>query len=108
MISPQTKEHSRAFVKSKNLSVEILNDPGNQTAEKYGLVFTVPEDLKKVFLQFGIDLSKYNGDDSWRLPMPARYIIDKDQLVRYAEVNPDHTVRPDPSHTIEVLKELTS
>ena len=108
MISPQTEERSRAFVKSKNLSVELLSDPGNRTAEKYGLVHTVPEDLKKIYLQFGIDLSKYNDDDSWRLPMPARYIIDQDQAIRYAEVNPDYTKRPDPLHTIKALKKITS
>jgi len=107
MISPQTEEHSRAFVKNKKLSMEILSDPGNQTAEKFGLVYTVPEDLKKVYLQFGIDLAKYNDDDSWRLLMSARYIIDQDQVIRYAEVSPDYTVRPDPSHTINALKEMT-
>jgi peroxiredoxin len=106
MISPQTEEHSRAFVKNKKLSMEILSDPGNQTAEKYGLVHTVPEDLKKVYLQFGTDLTKYNNDDSWKLPMPGRYIIDQDQMVRYAEVSPDYTIRPDPSHTIDVLKKI--
>jgi peroxiredoxin len=108
MISPQTEGHSRALVKSKNLSVELLSDPGNQTAEKYGLVYTFPEDLKKVYLQFGVDLPKYNDDESWRLPMPARYIIDQEQIVRYAEVSPDYTVRPDPSHTIAALKKITS
>jgi len=101
-------EQSRALVKSKNLSVELLSDPGNQTAEKYGLVYTFPEDLKKVYLQFGVDLPKYNDDESWRLPMPARYIIDQEQIVRYAEVSPDYTVRPDPSHTIAALKKITS
>jgi peroxiredoxin len=40
--------------------------------------------------------------------MPARYIIDQDQVVRYAEVSPDYTVRPDPLHTIDVLKEIIS
>lgn len=108
MISPQTEEHSRAFVKNKKLRMEILSDPGNQTAEKYGLVYTVPEDLKKIYLQFGIDLAKYNNDDSWQLPMPARYIIDKEQMIRYAEVNPDYTIRPDPSHTINALKKIIS
>lgn len=88
--------------------MEILSDPDNQTAEKYGLVFTVPEDLKQVYLKFGTDLLKYNGDDSWRLPMPARYIIDQDQVIRYAEVNPDYTIRPDPSHTINELKIIIS
>jgi len=71
-------------------------------------VYTFPEDLKKVYLQFKIDLAKYNGDDSWKLPLSARYIIDRNQVVRYAEVSPDYTVRPDPSHTIETLKKILS
>ena len=87
--------------------MELLGDPGNQTAVQYGLVFTVSEDLKKVYLQFGIDLPEYNGDNSWQLPMPARYIIDQNRVIRYAEVNPDYTVRPDPSHTVDALKEIT-
>lgn len=88
--------------------MEILSDPGNSTAEKYGLVYTIPEDLKKVYLQFGIDLEKYNGDDSWRLALSARYIVDRNQAVRYAQVGADYTVRPDPGHTIEALKKIAS
>jgi len=108
VVSPQTEEHSRTFVERKNLDMEVLSDPGNQVAEKYGLAYTFPEDLKTVYLQFNIDLSKYNGDDQWKLPMPARYIVDRDQTIRYAEVSPDYTARPDPSHTIEALKKMTS
>jgi len=87
--------------------MELLSDLGNQVAEKYGLVYAFPEDLKKVYLQFKIDLAKYNGDDSWKLPLSARYIIDRQQMIRYAEVSADYTVRPDPSHTIEALKEIS-
>ena len=86
--------------------MELLSDPGNYAAEKYGLVYTLPEDLKKLYLQFGIDLEKYNGDASWRLALSARYIIDQGQVIRYAEVSPDYTIRPDPSHTIEALKKI--
>ena len=108
MISPQTQEQSRAFIERKNLSMELLSDLGNRVAEKYGLVYTFPQDLKEVYLQFKIDLAKYNGDDSWKLPLSARYIIDRHHTVRYAEVSADYTVRPDPSHTIEALKKLGS
>jgi len=108
MISPQTEKHSRAFVEKKGLSMELLSDPQNRVAEKYGLVYRVPEDLRKVYLQFGIDLEKYNGDDAWTLPMPARYIIDRDRVIQYAEASPDYTIRPDPSHTIEALKKILS
>ena len=54
----------------------------------------------------GIDLNKYNGDDSWTLPMPGRFIIDRSGVIRYAEVNPDYTVRPEPEEVIGILKEL--
>jgi len=68
-VSPQLPEHSRALVKAKNLTFEVLSDPGNALAKKFGLVYTLPEVLRKIYLQFGIDLPKHNGDDSWTLPL---------------------------------------
>ena len=94
------------MIKEKHLNFDLLSDPGNRVAKTYGLVHKFPEDLKKVFLQFGIDLEKYNGDDSWTLPMPGRFIIDRSGVIRYAEVNPDYTVRPEPEEVIGILKEL--
>ena len=38
--------------------------------------------------------------------IPARYIVDRDAIIRYAEADPDYTVRPDPQHTIDALKSL--
>lgn len=103
-ISPQLSEHSLALVKAKQLTFEILSDPGNAVAQKFGLVHSLPEDLRKIYLQFGIDLPKHNGDDSWTLPLAARFIIDGEAIIRYAEVDADYTVRPDPEHTLEALK----
>jgi peroxiredoxin len=108
MISPQTREHSKAFVEEKGLSMELLSDPKNKVASEYGLVFQFPEDLKKVYLQLGIDLEKYNNDGSWRLSMPARYIIGRDGRIQYFQVSPDYTVRPDPSHTVDALRKMMS
>lgn len=105
-ISPQLSEFNREFIEQKKFAFDLLSDPGNRTAKAYGLVHTLPEDLRKIYLQFGIDVPKHNGDDSWSLPMPARYIIDQKGIVRYAEVEPDYTVRPEPDHTIAALKEL--
>ena len=96
------------MIKEKHLNFDLLSDPGNRVAETYGLVHKFPEDLKKVYLQFGIDLEKYNGDDSWTLPMPGRFIIDRSGVIRYAEVNPDYTVRPEPEEVIGILKGLLS
>jgi len=106
MISPQTEKHCREFKEEKGLSMELLSDLGNRVAEQYGLVYTYPGDLKKAYLQMGIDLEKYNDDDSWRLPIPTRYIIDQNRVIRYAVANADHTIRTDPEHTIKALKEM--
>jgi peroxiredoxin len=62
--------------------------------------------LKELYLQFKIDLEKHNGDASWTLPMPARYIVDQDTVIRYGEVDPDYTVRPEPAATVAALKEM--
>jgi peroxiredoxin len=40
--------------------------------------------------------------------MPARFIIDRNGIIRYADVAPDHTVRPEPEDTIAVLREIQS
>jgi peroxiredoxin len=107
-ISPQQPEYNRTLIKEKNLTFDLLSDPENLVAKTYGLVHAFPEDLKKIYLQFGIDLGKYNGNDLWTLPMPGRFIIDRTWIIRYAEVNPDYTVRPEPEEVIGVLKGLLS
>jgi peroxiredoxin len=89
------------------LTFEILSDPGNEVAKRYGLKFKLPDDLKEVYLKFNIDLEKYNGDDSWTLPLPTGLIIDGDGIIRYAEINADYTVRPDPEETIAALKNMS-
>ena len=85
---------------------EALRDHGHQVAAKYGLVFTLPEDLRGIYLKFGIDLAKGNGDGTWRLPIPARFVIDRAGIIHAADADPDYTTRPEPAKTVEVLKTL--
>ena len=65
-----------------------------------------PTNLIAVYKGFGNDLAIGNGEDSWTLPMPARYVIGADGVIAYAEVNPDYTRRPDPSELLPVLRRL--
>ena len=105
-ISPELAEHSRALIEQKKLKFEILRDPANEIAHAYGLRWALPDDLRELYLSWGIDLAAANGDDSWTLAMPARFIIDADGLVRYARSDPDYTRRPEPLETLEELKSL--
>ncbi|RTZ98190.1 MAG: hypothetical protein DSY90_05265 [Deltaproteobacteria bacterium] len=103
-ISPQAVMFNRAMQEEKNLTFEMLSDPGNKIAESYGLKYQMPEDLIKVYSRFGINIPEHNGDDSWTLPLPARLIIDPDRNIVDAEIGVDYTVRPEPMDTLEKLK----
>ena len=88
----------------KKLRADILYDQGNKVAELYGIKYKMPDDLVTVFTSMlGIRVDEHNGDDSWTLPMPTRLIIDQDGTIRYAEINPDYRVRPEPEDTLAAL-----
>ena len=105
-ISPQTAPNRRRSERENALSFPVLSDHGNSVANEFGLRFRLPDDLIAVYKGFGNDLIVGNGEDSWTLPMPARYVIGTDGVITYAEVNPDYTRRPDPSELLPVLLRL--
>ena len=75
-------------------------------AEDYGLVFTLPDDLREIYQKLGIDLARGNGDGTWRLPVPARFVIDRGGVIRAVDADPDYTRRPEPADTLDVLRGL--
>ena len=105
-IAPQASSFSKALVDEKKLNFDILEDKGNLYAEALGIKFTLPAYLCKIYSGFGIDLPAHNGDDSWTLPLSARIIIDQQGNVQYLATDPDYTQRPDPSVTLDSLRQL--
>ena len=106
-ISPQTAPNSRRSMRENNLTFPILSDPRNDVADSFGLRFTLPDYLQTLYKDvFKNDLEVVNGDGSWTLPMPARFLIGQDGVIAYAEVNPDYTVRPDPEELLPALRGL--
>jgi peroxiredoxin len=106
-ISPQTAANSRRSQRENKLSFPILSDPGNAVAAAFGLRFRLPDYLEDLYKNaFKNDLAVVNGEDSWTLPMPARFVIGRDGTILYAEVNPDYTRRPDPDELLPVLDRL--
>ncbi len=105
-ISPQLPAFNAELVRQRHLAFEILSDAGNRVADSFGLKFTMPGYLKDLHLTFPNDLAKVNGDDSWTLPIPARFVIDDAGIVRWASADPDYTKRPEPAETLAALRAL--
>jgi peroxiredoxin len=106
LISPQLAEYNEAIAKKKNLTVDILSDPGNEVAVRYGLKYQMPDDLIAIYKRFGLNIPKHNGEASWTLPLPTTLIIDTEGIIRYADINADYTIRPEPEDTLAVLKRV--
>jgi peroxiredoxin len=88
------------------MSFDLLPDHGNQYAGALGLRFTLTDDLKQVYLSFGNDLAARNGEDSWTLAMPGRFVIDVKGIVRVVDADPDYRCRPEPEKTLEDVRAL--
>lgn len=106
VLSPQLQEFTRPGAEAQKLRFPILTDCGNQVGEAYGLAFRLPDDLIEVYKTIGVDLPRYNGDESWRLSMPARIVIRRDGIVAKSEADPDYTRRPEVEPTLEMLRNL--
>jgi peroxiredoxin len=96
----------RSQIEKQRISFDLLSDPGNAYAAKLGLRFSLPDDLKAVYLGFGIDLAVRNGEVSWTLPMPGRFVVDPSGIVRAADVDPDYEHRPEPQKIVDDVKAL--
>jgi peroxiredoxin len=90
----------------QKLTFPIAWDENSKVAEAFGLAFTLPDDLREVYRGFGNDLAVRNGDPSWRLPVPSRFVIDRTGIVRSVEADPDYTHRPEPEATLEALRKV--
>lgn len=108
VLTPELERYARAMHKKLNLTFDILTDLHLEIAEQFRLVFTLPDYLRDLYKSFGSTLDRFNDEPEYRLPMPARYVIDKQGIIRAADVNADYTIRPEPSETVKHLRELSA
>ena len=108
VITPELERYTRALHKKLNLSFDILTDLHLKVAEQFRLVFTLPDYLRDLYKSFGSTLDRFNEEPEYRLPMPARYVIDQQGIIRDVDVNADYTIRPEPSETVRRLRMLSS
>jgi peroxiredoxin len=107
VLTPELDRYTRALHKKLNLTYDILSDLHMKIAEGYRLVFTLPDYLRDLYKLFGSTLDRFNDEPEYRLPMPARFVIDQQGIIRSADVNADYTIRTEPSETLKQLQTLS-
>ena len=102
-ISPQTVKQSFFMHDQHKLRFPLLSDAGNKVARQFGLTYRVPPLQESVYRRAFVNLPFTNGDESWELPIPATFILDRDGTILYASANEDYTERPEPEDIIRML-----
>ena len=104
-ISPQLSDETLSTTQKNELDFDVLSDVSNKVAEQFGLLFTLDERIQALYTQFGIDFEHYYGDKSFKLPLPATYVINQEGVITYAFLNEDYTLRAEP---IDIMAALES
>lgn len=103
-ISPQTIQQNFFMADQHRLGFPLLSDSRNQVARQFGLLYRVPESQQALYRRTFVNLPFVNGDDSWELPIPATFILDRDGSVLFMSADADYTERPEPGEIVRFLE----
>ncbi len=103
-IGPQTERQNDFMAVQHGLPFPVLSDPGCELAEKFGLAHTVPDYMREYYMSILINIPFVNGESSWKLPLPATYVLDRTGRVLFAEAHADFRVRPEPEEALAALR----
>jgi peroxiredoxin len=105
-ISPQDLEHTTQTREELGLPYALLSDKGNEVAGQCGLAYQLPEGIREIYRDLDIDVPEHNGDDSWVLPIPAVYVVERTGEVGARWIDPDFTRLEDPRNVIAHLERV--
>lgn len=106
VLSPETRDLPRQLKQRLNLDLTMLADVDHGVAISYGLLFRIPDEIKAYYSGLGCDFGHRHGSTEWMLPIPATYVIDHDGVIKCAFVEPDFTIRQEPSDILLAVRQL--
>jgi len=106
-LTPELPDKSLDTKRKSELEFEVLTDRNHRVAERYGIVFELTPEVRKLYKDF-FDLTEFNGKEAGddRLPLAATYVIDTDGTIRWAFLDADYRKRAEPADVVEFLEEM--
>ena len=102
-ISPETHQYSAVLRDYAEAPFPVLADLDNGYALTLGLVFWVGDEKREAMKAGGFDISLYNGNDTWMLPVPATFVVGQDGLVKARYIDPDYRRRMELDAIVEAV-----
>jgi len=105
-ISPQLPDESLSDSEKIQLEFEVLSDVNSVVSDQYGLTFSLAEELRPIYKNWGADVATVNDDPDWKLPLPATYIISQDGRIVHSFTDEDYSQRLEPDEILDSLRAL--
>ncbi|NGO66610.1 AhpC/TSA family protein [Rhizobium daejeonense] len=105
-VSPQVPEKLRDIKERHALGFSIATDEGNALARRFGILYTFDEASRRSSLKSGSPIGEVTGTGTWELPMPTAVVIDREGIVRFADVSPDWLVRTEPDVIVDAVRNI--
>jgi len=103
-ITPELPENVTKTIEKSKAEFSILYDENLKIMKAYEVEYQVPENTLSRYRNTGIKLEENNGVKNGNyLPIPATYIINKDQMITFRHFDADYKKRPSIK---EILKNL--
>jgi peroxiredoxin len=105
-IMPDSARYTSQSVGQDALPFPVLSDMDLGYALSLGLIFSVGAEVRRLYEDLGIELERYQGNDSYFLPIAAKFIVGRDGLVKARQVNVEFRRRMEPAAIVAALKGL--
>jgi peroxiredoxin len=103
-ISPDRPVKLAESLQKHNMNYLLLSDSKMAAAINFGIAFRLDEKTIKGYESYGIDLNEASGESHQLLPVPAVFVVGRDESIQFSYFNPDYKVRLDPDVLLAMAK----
>ena len=103
-IMPERQQFAASFKSDAGLHYPVLTDIDNGYALSLNLAIWVGDELQRLMGASGRDLPRYQGNDTWFLPIPATFVLAGDGTVAARFIDPDYRKRMAVEDLLAALK----
>jgi len=96
VVTPEKVAKVKETAKKWKSTFSIIHDSENKIMNDYKVAFDVNKENIPNYFEFILKrVREYNEEDNNVLPVPATYLIDKNDKISYVHYNPDYSKRSD-------------
>ena len=103
---PSRPERLALTAAQRGLGYLLLSDAANHFSRTCGLAYELSPAHVRIHRMRGRDLPAQHGDVTWRLPVPAAFVVEPSARVAFAFSDADSARWPDPDELLASLCEL--